>query len=255
MRRFVKYAVAILVLVIVAMISMLITMRFAIHRREVVIPSFVGMLPQAAEQDAASKGLVLIRENRFYSNEIPEGRIVSQEPPAGVKVRKGWRVRIAESMGPQRMKIPSVLGDSPRAAELNVKRRGLELGTVAAIAMPGLPPDQVVAQSPQPESQDVATPKVSVLVSAPLNDNEFVMPDLSGLKLREVTAMITGAGFKVGAVGTVKTEAPSPDPTAAPATAKPAPSSADAIVVRQTPAAGQKVTSGTSVNLQVAPQG
>ena len=101
MRRFVKYAVAILVLVIVAMASMLITMRFAIHRREVIIPNFVGMLPQAAEQAATARGLVITRENRFYSDEVPEGHIVSQEPAPGIKVRKGWRVRVAESMGPQ----------------------------------------------------------------------------------------------------------------------------------------------------------
>jgi len=156
MKRFVKYVVSILVLVIVAMASMLITMRLAIHRREVVIPNFVGMLPQAAEQSANSMGLVLIRENRFYSEEVPEGHIVSQEPAAGIKVRKGWRIRIAESMGPQKIVIPSVIGDSPRTAELNVKRRGLELGTVAAIAMPELPPDQVVAQSPPAEAQGVA---------------------------------------------------------------------------------------------------
>src|SRR4051794_16111096 len=163
MRKLVKYSVAALVLVIVAMASMLITMRFAIHRREVIIPNLVGMLPQAAEQAANARGLVITRENRFYSEEVPEGHIVSQEPAAGIKVRKGWRVRIAESMGPQKIVIPSVLGDSPRAAELNVKRRGLELGTVAAIAMPELPPDQVVAQSPPPDAQGIATPKVSLL--------------------------------------------------------------------------------------------
>src|SRR6185369_187085 len=253
MRRFVKYAVAILVLVIVAMISMLITMRFAIHRREVVIPSFVGMLPQAAEQDAASKGLVLIRENRFYSNEIPEGRIVSQEPPAGVKVRKGWRVRIAESMGPQRMKIPSVLGDSPRTAELNVKRRGLELGTVAAIAMPELPPGQVVAQSPPAEAQGVATPKVSILVAAPSEEKSYVMPDLSGMRIADASAAITNAGLKVGNVATAKVETAAALPSEDGSTPSAKPAGTPGVIVKQSPAPGQRVSSGTTVSLEVTP--
>ena len=48
-------------------------------------------------------------------------------PAAGEKVRRGWRVRVAESMGPQREIIPAVIGNSERAAELNIRRRGLDL--------------------------------------------------------------------------------------------------------------------------------
>jgi beta-lactam-binding protein with PASTA domain len=251
MKRFVKYVISILVLVIVAMASMLITMRFAIHRREVIIPNFVGMLPQAAEQTANANGLVLVRENRFYSEEVPEGHVVSQEPAAGIKVRKGWRVRIAESMGPQKIVIPSVLGDSPRTAELNVKRHGLELGTVAAIAMPDLPPDQVVAQSPPAEAQGVATPKVSVLVSAPAEEKSYVMPDLSGMRLADASAAITNAGLKVGSVSGPKVDAGSAPAPANGTAAKPA---TDAVIVKQIPAAGQRVTTGAVVNLEVAPQ-
>jgi beta-lactam-binding protein with PASTA domain len=251
MRRFVKYVVSILVLVIVAMASMLITMRLAIHRREVIIPNFVGMLPQTAEQAANSSGLVLVRENRFYSEEVPEGRVVSQEPAAGIKVRKGWRVRIAESMGPQKIVIPSVLGDSPRTAELNVKRRGLELGTVAAIAMPDLPPDQVVAQSPPPEAQGIATPKVSVLISAPAEEKSYVMPDLSGMRLADASAAITNGGLKVGSVSGAKVDA---NGAAAPAAGViPKAATADAVIVKQSPAVGQRVTSGTAVALEVVP--
>jgi len=249
MKRFVKYVVSILVLVIVAMASMLITMRFAIHRREVIIPNFVGMLPQAAEQAANANGLVLVRENRFYSEEVPEGRIVSQEPAAGIKVRKGWRVRIAESMGPQKIVIPSVLGDSLRTAELNVKRRGLELGTVATIAVPDLPPDQVVAQSPPAAAQGVATPKVSVLISAPSEEKSYVMPDLSGMRLADASVAITNAGLKVGSVAGPKVDA---NAAPAPSNGAPARPATDALIVKQIPAAGQRVTSGAVVNLEVA---
>jgi eukaryotic-like serine/threonine-protein kinase len=232
MRGLVKYAVAGLVLIIVAMGSMLITMRLAIHRREVVVPKFVGMLPLPADQLAQKNGLILIRESRFYSDDVPAGHIVSQEPAPGQKVRKGWRVRIAESMGPQRNVVPSVLGDSPRAAELNVKQRGLELGTVAAMSIPNVPADQVIAQSPPPDSHG-ATPKVSLLVAAPAEDEAYVMPDLSGMRLADATALITNAGLKI---------------------ANPNSTTPDAVVVKQSPAAGQRVISGATVTLETATQ-
>lgn len=228
MRRFVKYTVAVLVLVIVAMGSMLITMRLAIHRREVIVPNFAGMLPLPADQLARANGLVLVRESRFYSDDVPVGQIVSQEPPPGQKVRKGWPVRVAESMGPQRNVVPSVIGDSPRAAELNIKQRGLELGSVASMAVPGVPLDQVIAQSPPPQSHG-ASPKVSVLVSAGADEKTYVMPDLSGMRLADATAAITNAGLKVGK----------------------SPSAPDAVVVKQSPASGQRVTAGATVTLDV----
>jgi eukaryotic-like serine/threonine-protein kinase len=228
MRNFVKYTVAGLVLIIVAMGSMLITMRLAIHRREIIVPKFVGMLPQPAYELAQQRGLILVRESRFYSDDIPVGHIVSQEPSPGQKVRKGWRVRVAESMGPQRNVVPSVLGDSPRAAELNISQRGLELGTVSTMTVPDTPPDQVIAQSPPPESH-AASPRVNILVSAPADDKAYVMPDLTGMRLADATAAIANAGLK-----------PQAPKTAAP----------DAIVVKQTPVAGQRVTSGSTVTLE-----
>ncbi|MDT8069696.1 MAG: PASTA domain-containing protein [Terriglobia bacterium] len=227
MRRFVKYTVAGLVLIIVAMGSMLITMRLAIHRREVIVPKFIGLLPQPAYELARQNGLILVRESRFYSDDIPVGHIVSQEPSPGQKVRKGWRVRIAESMGPQRNVVPSVIGDSPRAAELNISQRGLELGTISTMAVPDTPPNQVIAQSPPPDSH-AASPKVNILVSAPADDKAYVMPDLTGMRLSDATAAITNAGLK----------------PQAPSAATP-----DAIVVKQTPAVGQRVTSGATVTL------
>ncbi len=228
MRSLVKYTVAFLVLIIVAMGSMLITMRFAIHRREVIVPKFIGMLPQPADEVARQNGLILVRESRFYSDDVPVGHIVSQEPAPGQKVRKGWRVRVAESMGPQRNVVPSVLGDSPRAAELNIAQRGLELGTVSTMTVPNTPPDQVLAQSPPPDSH-AASPKVNILLSAPADDKAYVMPDLNGMRLADATAAITNAGLKVG-----NANAATPD----------------AVVVKQSPAAGQRVTSGATVTVE-----
>jgi beta-lactam-binding protein with PASTA domain len=227
MRRFVKYTVAVLVLIIVAMGSMLITMRLAIHRREVIVPKFVGMLPLPADQLARANGLVLVRESRFYSDDVPVGQIVSQEPPPGQKVRKGWPVRVAESMGPQRNVVPRVIGDSPRAAELNIKQRGLELGSIASMSVPDAPADQVIAQSPPPQSHG-ASPKVSVLVSSGADEKAYVMPDLSGMRLADATSAITSAGLKVG---------------------KPNSTAPDAVVVKQSPAPGQRVTSRATVTL------
>jgi beta-lactam-binding protein with PASTA domain len=149
MRKFLTFVLRLMVLVIVFLVSALVAMRFAIHGRQVAVPKVVGMAPMPAEKLLASKGLLLDDSDRFYSADVPEGRIMSQVPAAGEQVRSGWRVRVAESMGPQRVVIPDLVGESERAAEINIRRRGLEMGTAATATITGTPASGCFARGPE----------------------------------------------------------------------------------------------------------
>src|SRR6185312_12018739 len=116
MKTFLRFVLLALILVSVAMVSALTAMRFAIHGREVAVPKLVGLTQAAAEQQANSNGLILEVENRFYSADVPSGRLLSQSPSAGSLVRRGWKVRVAESLGPQKAEVPDLVGQSARAA-------------------------------------------------------------------------------------------------------------------------------------------
>jgi beta-lactam-binding protein with PASTA domain len=223
-----------LILLTVALIASLVTMRLAIHGREVQVPKVVGMSVRQAEDAAAAQGLLVDVENRFYSSDVPEGRIVSQLPPAGTLVRRGWRLRVARSLGPQRAVIPNLIGQSGRAAEMNARRRGLEVGANVVAHIPGLPPDQVVAQSPPPNAVGIATPKINLLVTAGAEEQGYIMPDFVGHPLAEASSAIAQAGLHLGQVTDV----------AAPG--------GHSIILRQSPPAGQRVTRDTVVNLEVA---
>ena len=112
MKSFFRMVLLALVLLVVALVSALTAMRFAIHGREVAIPDLVGKTPAEARRVAEDIGLQLEVERQFYSPSVAEGRILSQLPPAGTQVRRGWQVRVAESLGPQRVEIPNVLGQT-----------------------------------------------------------------------------------------------------------------------------------------------
>ncbi len=245
MRGFFRYLVRVLVLFVVFMASALTAMRFAIHGRQTAIPKLVGMTPLQAERSLADHGLVLDRGDRFFSSDVPEGRIMSQAPLPGTQVRRGWRVLVAESMGPQRMVIPELVGGSERAAEINIRRRGLELGSIASATIPGAPTDQIVAQSPPANATNVSAPKISVLVAAPEERNSFVMPDLVGRSEDDAVNEIVAAGFHVGTIASQP--APAADNAAAAATAAPP----SRMVVRTIPAAGQRVYEGQGIGLEV----
>jgi beta-lactam-binding protein with PASTA domain len=262
-----RFAMLALVLVIVAMVSALTAMRFAIHGQEVAVPPLVGLTPAEAEHGLSGLGLHISIERQYYSPQIPDGRIMSQLPLPGTKVRRGWQVRVAESLGPTRVAIPDVTGQSEHAAELNIRRRGLDVASMAEVQSPGIPADQVLAQSPSAKATQVLAPKISLLVTAAAQPPAFVMPSFVGQPLGSVSRTLQDSGFRLG---NVSVSAPAPVipaavdaanpastvPVAAtvapPATATPpAQPSPASIIVSQVPAAGQKVLGGAVVSFEV----
>ncbi len=247
MRRFFRIVLLTLVLMTVALISALAAMQFAIHGREVAIPKLVGMTPSEAERATAASGLQLVAERQFYSANIPEGRVMTQVPPPGAKVRRGWTVRVAQSLGPQRVAIPDLTGGSERAAEVNIRRRGLAVGFVAQVNLPDAPQDQVASQSPPANASGVAAPKIDLLVSLGPESPVYVMPDLTGQPMGSATLALQDAGMKVGKVGVAIAMSgpaqPAPSPASEPGSAS--------MIVAQNPAPGQKIVAGGTVNFEV----
>jgi beta-lactam-binding protein with PASTA domain len=128
---------------------------------------------------------------------------------------------------------------------------------MAEVPAPGIPADQVLAQSPPANASQVAAPKISLLTTAPPQPQAFVMPSFVGQPLGSANRTLTDAGFKLG---NVSVAAPPPvavdpaNPTATPAPAQvvvPEEASPASIIVSQQPAAGQKVFAGTAVNFEV----
>ena len=224
-----------LVLVLVALISALTAMRVAIHGREIEVPKLIGMTPVEAEAALADRGLRLEVESRFYGTEVSAGRVMSQSPAPGAVVRRGWRVRVAESLGAPRATVPNVIGQSSRAAEINVRRRGLEVGKLAIVHLPKLPNDQVVAMSPPPETMG-NSPKVSLLLTATQESEAILMPNLVGKRADDVQKLIEQLGLRLAA-GSQLAAAAAAEKTRT--------------VRKQIPAAGSKVTRGISVTLQM----
>jgi len=252
MKTLFRFAMMALLLVAVALVSALMAMRFAIHGEVVEVPAVIGLTPGDAERAVTALGLDLNVERQYYSPQIPEGKIMTQMPPPGAKVRRGWQVRVAQSLGPQRVVIPDVTSQSERAAELNIQRRGLEVTSTAEMRLPGAPTDQVLAQSPPANASQVAAPRTSLLVTVAADPPSFVMPNFVGQPLGTATRTLQDAGFKLGTVSMAPSEpTPAPGSTNGPPVStslQPTPASA---IVTQWPPAGQKILAGAVLNFEV----
>lgn len=247
MRTLFRYIFLGLLLLAIALASAVITMSLATHAQEVAVPDFVGKTPAEARRLAVQEHLQLKIESEYYSNTVEEGRILSQLPPAGTEVRRDFEVRTAQSLGAQRVEIPNVVGQSERAAAMNIQQRGLDLGYVAQISTPGGTGDQVISQSPPAKASDVAAPKISLLVSEPAPPENFVMPNFLGMAVGTATQTVQDAGLHIGTVNVVG----HPPVSANTPNANDIRPGAGSIIVAQIPAAGEKVALGAAVSFQV----
>ncbi len=166
MLRLFQFVILTLGLALVALTSAIVTMRLVIHGAEVKIPSFQGLTAQQAQAKAAELGVEMTIDNRFYSAEVPAGRILSQSPAPGTVVRREWHVRCIESLGPQTVAIPNLIGQPQRAAIIELRRLGFEVAAVVRMNSPA-PPETVIAQDPPAGAAGVEKPSVALLISDP----------------------------------------------------------------------------------------
>lgn len=252
MLRAFQFVLILLVLAGLAMLSAITTMHFAIHGAEVTVPGFKGLTVAEAANKAAALGLNLSVDNHFYSVDIPAGHIVSQSPAPGTVVRREWHVRLTESLGPQRVAIPNLMGLDQRVASIQIRSAALEIGSTAEMPWAYAPEGVVIAQNPASGAAGVARPSVSLLIAAPpaATRPAFVMPDLTGQVFSTAALAITHAGLKLAPVN----EAPVAIPAVASAnsTQPMQPLIAIGSIVSQSPQPGQRVDASTPIELTVA---
>ena len=269
--RFVTQSAAGLAIAFVVLVCAFATMRLAIHGREVAVPSLSGLSDSDAAAAVKKLGLSLSVENRFYSSAVPPNRILSQVPSAGSRVRRGWQLRVTESLGGQHLDVPDVVGQSERPASLVLRRQQLEVGTIVHLPAPA-PAGIILAQSPPPNSNGLTGPEISLLVSDPIDAAErasYVMPAIVGLSLGTASARLATVGLRISSAQ--EPAASSPDSSAEPeSTASvappnpldpsfdvptaPAPVSPSSVILSQSPQPGHRITRGESIRVTLAPR-
>jgi eukaryotic-like serine/threonine-protein kinase len=248
--HFFQIASLVMILVAVALGSAILTMHFAIHGAEVQVPALKGMTVADARSQTAGLGLNLEVDNRYYSSDVPPGHILTQSPSQGTVVRREWRVRVAESLGPQKVDVPDTVGVDQRVAALKLRRVGLSVGATAQLPFAGAEEGTVLAQDPPAHAQGIEGPSINLLVAAPSEETPdgFVMPDFTGVPIVAAQATLAKVGLKGPPPTFVDVSVPDIGGANTPPKAPVAPGS----VIGQQPPAGSRVGENTPVIFTVA---
>jgi eukaryotic-like serine/threonine-protein kinase len=239
-----------LLLIAAALLAAITTMHFAIHGAEVQVPALKGMTVAEARSQTSGLGLNLDVDNRYYSAEVAAGHILTQSPPPGTIVRREWRVRVSESLGPQKVEVPDTVGSPERLAALRLRRVGLEVGVTAKLPWSGADEGTVLAQDPPAHAQGIERPSINLLVAAPGDESPdgYVMPDLVGMPVVAAQTALEKVGIKTAPPDFVD----APIPPVGNGTATPQLPVTPGSVTAQQPVAGWRVDQSTLVKLSVA---
>jgi len=203
-----------------------------------------------ARSQTTGLGLNLEVDNRYYSSDVAPGHILTQSPAPGTVVRREWRVRVAESLGPQKVEVPDTVGVDERMAALKLRRVGLAVGATAPLPWDAANEGAVLAQDPPPHAQGIAGPSIDLLVAAPPAESPdgYVMPDFTGIPIVAAQAALARVGLKGPPPVFVDVHIPDIGGANTP----PRPPVAPGSIVAQQPPAGARVDQNTSVKFTVA---
>jgi serine/threonine-protein kinase len=209
------------------------SMRIALRAREVVVPDFTNHTASEASAMAGDLGLsIKLDDSRRPDPKIAAGRVLAQDPPAGVTARPQRSIRVWLSAGQHAATVPAVVGETERSAQLRLASDGLAIAAVSEIRSPAYASDIVIAQTPPAKSAGAA---VSLLVNRSDRGVNYVMPDLIGVNGDRAANILRGHGFRVAVVGST-----------------PYPGIAAGIVVRQSPQGGFQIAPGEPISLEVS---
>jgi len=201
-------------------------------QRDVLVPNVVGMTFADAQRQLEAASFTVQRgETRF--NNAPRGTVIDQQPEAATSAAAGIRVSLVVSNGPKLSSVPAVIGMSREQALVALEIAGFSPGDVSERAS-NEPRGAIIDSRPRPGAQAPTPSPVSLVMSA--GPTTVVVPDLVGRPVSEAMQLVRQVGLTLGEIRT---------PTGA------ASADAGAVVQSQSPAAGNQVSAGTRVDLNV----
>jgi len=199
----------------------------------ITVPNVVGMTQADAQAAIGTAQLVVGTVTEEYSDTVPGGNVISQDPAAGTSVPIGSAVNLVVSLGQQMVTVPNVVGMEQSAAESAITAASLTVGNITEQYSDTVPAGHVISQDPIAGTSVPINSSVNLVVS--LGQQMVEVPNVVGMTQADAQAAIGTAQL---VVGTVTEEYSDTVP--------------GGNVISQDPAAGTSVPIGSAVNLVVS---
>jgi beta-lactam-binding protein with PASTA domain/predicted Ser/Thr protein kinase len=202
-------------------------------RRQTTVPDVEGLPLDEARTELEDAHLEVGATSEEASEEVPEGEVISQDPPADERVDRGSEVDLVVSSGPEVVTVPDVINQPEDSAIAEIEAAGLN-EEVERAPSDDVDEGLVISQDPGPGEPAQAGDTVRILVSE--GSEERSMPDVTGQDGDEAESFLE-SDYGLDVTQQDETEEPCTEPPG--------------FVCRQDPEPGTPVSEGDSATLYV----
>lgn len=201
---------------------------------EVKVPEIVGTDVQKAQEVLQRIGLELDLQEARYRSNVKKDRIIEQDPAPGREVRRGRKVAVVWSLGPELVTVPRVIDKSVREARLALSNARLNVGKITKSTKKAGEPEVVLTQNPSWGKSVRMGTKVNLVVNEGAEER-IKVPMFQGQAIDTVRESLRSSELRLGAVEWVLHQ-----------------SIGAGTVIRQIPAGAALVPPGTELTLKVS---
>lgn len=164
-------------------------------------PDVSGMAEAEAQAFLQDQGLTftITEDDERYDERVPAGHVLIQRPKAGTLVKRGSRVTIILSLGPQLLQVPDVLGNAPQAAQVALSAAGLDVGRTLSLYSSKGENGTVIDQRPAAGARAEQSASVDLFLVGGSSET-WVMPDLVYRSEEDVRRFFSSRSFRIGRV-------------------------------------------------------
>ena len=204
-KRFFKQLGLAIAIALVLLLSALIWLKIYTHHGQAIrVPDLSGLTEEEVGDVITSRNLRFEVVDSVYSQEMPRGTVIKQNPRANSIVKKNRRIFLTmNAVNPEMISMPRLVGLSIRQARLALQNAGLVLGDIQyrpdyAInnVLQQMHADSVISEGTSIRKGDV----IDLVLGMGLSSKTTRVPDLIGLGLETATEVITDYFLNTGAV-------------------------------------------------------
>ncbi|MGW4241272.1 Stk1 family PASTA domain-containing Ser/Thr kinase [Nocardia sp. NPDC004722] len=169
-----------------------VTVQVSTGPQQVPVPKLAGLTQQQAEQQLNSVGLRLNPDVKKQTSSVDDkDKVVAQNPDAGQKTDTDGQVTITLGSGPDKVRVPDVVGQSIDVAQSTLSDTAGFQVTVQEVPN-NQPKGTVIATNPAAGTNADKGSTITVQVSS---GDQLTMPDLRGMTPAQAVDMLRQKGW------------------------------------------------------------
>ena len=196
------------------------------------VPDVTGKTVEQATEELIKAGFEVGKVEEVYSDKVEPGKVVSQTPRGNSKHPKGTKVDLEISKGGEKVQVPDLTDMTASEARQALQAKGLKYEAGPAEHSEDVAENHVARQSPVAGEEVAKGSTVVYFLSA--GPEGTTIPDVVGSLEGAAQSALENAGFKVTIDRVNSNDVP------------------EGHVISQSPAAGEKAKSGSSVSIVVS---